>query len=75
MCVCTCLISDSFVLLYGIFRAVQGQVDDQDVYCRFGLKLCGNGDELIVDPDGCQAIVKYGKLTKNFFVLIGKQCC
>jgi len=42
-------------------------VDDQDVYCRFGLKQGSTADEFVVDPLGCQAIVKYGKLRKTLF--------
>jgi len=43
------------------YRAIQGQVDDQDVYCRFGLKWCSSTNDFVVDSCGCQAIVKYGK--------------
>jgi len=55
------LISDNFVLIYGVDRAIQSQVQDQDVYCRFGLKWSSTEDEFVVDSLGCQAIVKYGK--------------
>ena len=49
------------MLIYGVDRAIQSQVQDQDVYCRFGLKWSSTEDEFVVDSLGCQAIVKYGK--------------
>jgi len=58
------------VASYDNNRAIQGQVDDQDVYCRFGLKQSTAEDEFVVDSSGCQAIVKYGKLRKTFCLLV-----
>jgi len=46
------------------YRAIQSQVDDQDVYCRFGLKWSSTDNDFVVDLFGCQAVVKYGKLIK-----------
>jgi len=53
----------TIMLMCGICRSVQSQVDDQDVYCRFGLKWSSTDNEFVVDSLGCQAVVKYGKYT------------
>lgn len=65
-----------------IHRAIQGQVDDQDVYCRFGLKWSATEDDFVVDSLGCQASVKYGmvmeRLLRNSFhwcLKCMKICC
>jgi len=50
----------------GDYRAIQGQVDDQDVYCRFGLKWSSAKNDFVVDSLGCQAVIKYGKLIKYY---------
>jgi len=47
-------------------RAIQGQVDDQDVYCRFGIKWSSTDDDFVVDTLACQAVVKYGNFIKCF---------
>jgi len=57
------------VLICGICRAIQSQVDDQDVYCTFGLKWYSDNNEFVVDSMGCQTIIKYGEL-RTVFVLI-----
>jgi len=59
--------TDCLMLLYGNYRAIQGQVDDQDVYCRFGLKWSSTENDFVVDSLGCQAVMKYGKLIKHCF--------
>jgi len=42
-------------------RAIEGEVADQDVYCRFGLQWSDEAKDFITDPTGCASTIKYGK--------------
>jgi len=49
-------------------------VDDQDVYCRFGLKWSITEKDFVIDSSGCPVIIKYGNVRKYWLFIVEKHC-